>query len=327
MQIPVRIVLVETSHPGNIGAAARAMKTMGLDELVLVAPRDFPSADATARASGADDVLARARVVDSLGDAIADCGFVAGASARLRKLSWPVADPRAGAAALCEHARHTKVAIVFGPEHSGLTNEDLGRCNQVVHIPANPAYSSLNVAMAVQVLCYELRMAALERPADVEQAARRAHASETPHASTAPEAEPDTALRDTTEATGLRDAAEAASLRDEAEAVGRDTAVATDRRESPPATAAELEGFYRHLESALRAAGFLREGRSKQLKLRLRRIFQRSDLDRNEVNILRGAVAALENDCKEARVGRGVPTALADGKRGEPTPQQARSVE
>ena len=197
MQIPVRIVLVETSHPGNIGAAARAMKTMGLDELVLVAPRDFPSADATARASGADDVLARAGVVDSLGDAIADCGFVAGASARLRKLSWPVVDPRAGAAALCEHARHTKVAIVFGPEHSGLTNEDLGRCNQVVHIPANPAYSSLNVAMAVQVLCYELRMAALERPVG--------------NGSTAPEAEPDTALRDTTEATGLRDAPGVAS--------------------------------------------------------------------------------------------------------------------
>ena len=282
MQISVRIVLVETSHPGNIGAAARAMKTMGLDELVLVAPRDFPSADATARASGADDVLARARVVDSLGDAIADCGFVAGASARLRKLSWPVVDPRAGAASLQKHAGETKVAMVFGPEHSGLTNEDLGRCNQVVHIPANPAYSSLNVAMAVQVLCYELRMATLDRPADAEQAARRTHASETPSRSTAPDAEP---------ASGLRDAAAA---------TGPDAAGATAGRDSPPATAAELEGFYRHLESALRVAGFLREGQSKQLKLRLRRIFQRSDLDRNEVNILRGAVAALENDGKEA---------------------------
>lgn len=282
MQIPVRIVLVETSHPGNIGAAARAMKTMGLDELVLVAPREFPSADATARASGADDVLARARVVDSLGDAIADCGFVAGASARLRKLSWPVVDPRAGAAALRKHAGETKVAMVFGPEHSGLTNEDLGRCNQVVHIPANPAYRSLNVAMAAQVICYELRMAALERPVDAERAARRAHTSATPPPSTAPEAEP------------------AAGLRDAAEATDRDATGAMAGRDSPPATAAELEGFYRHLESALRVAGFLREGQSKQLKLRLRRIFQRSDLDRNEVNILRGAVAALENDCEEA---------------------------
>lgn len=295
MQIPVRIVLVETSHPGNIGAAARAMKTMGLDELVLVAPQGFPSADATARASGADDVLARARVVNSLGDAIADCGFVAGASARLRRLSWPVVDPRAGAAALRKHAGETKVAMVFGPEHSGLTNEDLGRCNQVVHIPANPAYSSLNVAMAVQVLCYELRMAALERPADAEPAERRAHASETPPPSTAHEAE------------------RAAGLRAAAEATGRDASGATAGGDSPPATAAELEGFYQHLESALRTAGFMKTDHSRQLRLRLRRIFQRSGLDRNEVNILRGVL-----------------TALADGKRDErrePTPQQAGSIE
>lgn len=294
MQIPVRIVLVETSHPGNIGAAARAMKTMGLDELVLVAPRDFPSADATARASGADDVLAQARVVDSLGAAIADCGFVAGASARLRKLSGPVVDPREGAAALRKHAGETTVAMVFGPEHSGLTNEDLGRCNQVVHIPANPAYSSLNVAMAVQVICYELRMAALKRPVDAEQAARRTHTSAMPPPSTAPEAEP------------------AAGQRDAAEATGRDAAGATGR-DSPPATAAELEGFYLHLESALSAAGFIKTDHSRQLRLRLRRIFQRSGLDRNEVNILRGVL-----------------TALADGKRDErreSTPQQAGSVE
>lgn len=295
MQIPVRIVLVETSHPGNIGAAARAMKTMGLDELVLVAPQDFPSAEATARASGADDVLARTRVVDSLGDAIADCGFVAGASARLRRLSWPVVDPRAGAAALRRHAGETKVAMVFGPEHSGLTNEDLGRCNQVVHIPANPAYRSLNVAMAVQVICYELRMAALKRPVDAEQAARRTHASKTPPSSTEPEAEP---------AAGLLDAAEATSP---------DATGATAGRDSPPATAAELEGFYGHLESALSAAGFMKTDHSRQLRLRLRRIFQRSGLDRNEVNILRGVL-----------------TALADGKRGErreATSQQAGSVE
>ena len=301
MQIPVRIVLVETSHPGNIGAAARAMKTMGPDELVLVAPRDFPSADATARASGADDVLARARVADSLDDAIADCGFVAGASARLRRLSWPVVDPRAGAAALLRHAGETKVAMVFGPEHSGLTNEDLGRCNQVVHIPANPAYSSLNVAMAVQVICYELRMAALERPVDAEQAARLAHASETLPPSTAPEAEPTAGLR------------AAAAGPDTDGATGRDAAGATAGRDSPPATAAELEGFYRHLESALRAAGFMKTDHSRQIRLRLRRIFQRSGLDRNEVNILRGVL-----------------TALADGKRDErrePTPQQAGSVE
>lgn len=257
MQIPVRIVLVETSHPGNIGASARAMKTMGLDELVLVAPRDFPSAEATARASGADDVLARAHIVDSLGDAIADCGFVAGASARPRRLSWPVADPRRSAAALLDHAPHTPVAMVFGPEHSGLTNEDLGRCNQVVHIPANPAYSSLNVAMAVQVLCYELRVAGLDRREAVD------------------------------DAPGERGKARAGA------------APGLEEREAPPATAAELEGFYRHLESALSTAGFLNPERPRQLKLRLRRIFQRSGLDRNEINILRGALTALQDGRKE----------------------------
>ena len=283
MQIPVRIVLVETSHPGNIGASARAMKTMGLDELVLVAPREFPSAEATARASGADDVLASARVVDSLSEAIADCGFVAGASARRRRLSWPLVDPRRGAASLWQQAPDTSVAMVFGPEHSGLTNEDLGRCNQVVHIPANPAYSSLNVAMAVQVLCYELRMAALERPVDAQQTAHRAHAPDTPAAKAVSEAESDA---------GSRDSAKAL------ERVARVAASETDR-ESPPATAAELEGFYLHLESALEAADFLREGRSRQLKLRLRRIFQRSGLDRNEVNILRGVLGALEGGRKE----------------------------
>ncbi len=159
MPLPVRIVLVETSHPGNIGASARAMKTMGMDDLVLVAPKQFPCADATARASGADDVLARARVVASLSEAIEDCGFVVGASARLRSLSWPTVDPRTCARTVCEQAADSSVALVLGPEHSGLTNEDLGRCHQLVHIPANPEYSSLNLAMAVQVLCYELRMA------------------------------------------------------------------------------------------------------------------------------------------------------------------------
>ena len=159
MPLPVRIVLVETSHPGNIGASARAMKTMGLNNLVLVAPKSFPCADATARASGADDVLERARVVSSLSEAIEDCGFVVGASARLRSLRWPTVDPRTCARTICEQAANCSVAIVLGPEHSGLTNEDLGRCHEVVHIPSNPEYSSLNLAMAVQVLCYELRLA------------------------------------------------------------------------------------------------------------------------------------------------------------------------
>lgn len=157
--IAVRIVLCEPTHPGNIGASARAMKTMGLNELVLVAPRQFPSAEATARASGADDLLESAQVVTTLAGAIDDCAYVVGASARLRSLGWPTMTPRVCAAQLVARSRTNKVAIVFGPEHSGLDNEALARCQALVHIPANPMYSSLNLAMAVQVLCYELRMA------------------------------------------------------------------------------------------------------------------------------------------------------------------------
>jgi tRNA (cytidine32/uridine32-2'-O)-methyltransferase len=162
MDIPVRIVLVETSHPGNIGAVARAMKTMGLSDLRLVNPKTFPSDEATARSSGAEDVLARAEVCQTLVEAIADCGYVVGASARLRGMRWPAEDPRAMAANVWDKLRSTNVALVMGPEQSGLTNEDMSRCHALVHIPTHPNYSSLNLAMAVQVLCYELRMAPIE---------------------------------------------------------------------------------------------------------------------------------------------------------------------
>lgn len=155
----VRIILVEPSHPGNIGAAARAMKNMGLSHLFLVNPKIFPHADATTRASGADDVLARAVVCENLDDALSGCHFVVGASARLRRLSIPQWNPRQCAENLLAENTHNMSAIVFGREHSGLTNEELGRCHQLVHIPSNPDYSSLNLAAAVQVLCYELRMA------------------------------------------------------------------------------------------------------------------------------------------------------------------------
>jgi tRNA (cytidine32/uridine32-2'-O)-methyltransferase len=155
----LRIVLVETSHAGNIGAAARAMKNMGLARLYLVNPRQFPHADASARASGADDVLAQAVVCASLDAALMGCGFVVGASARLRSLSVPVLDPRQCAARVRIEAMATEVALVFGREQSGLTNDELGRCHHLMHIPGNPDYSSLNLAAAVQVLSYELRMA------------------------------------------------------------------------------------------------------------------------------------------------------------------------
>jgi TrmH family RNA methyltransferase len=155
-----RIVLVGTTHPGNIGAVARAMKNMGLDELVLVEPRYFPDADATARASGAVDVLEKATVAPTLADAVADCVFVVGASARSRAIDWPCYEPREGAARLLDMRRQGPVAAVFGPEKYGLTNADLDLCNALLTIPANPEFSSLNLAMAVQILSYELRLAA-----------------------------------------------------------------------------------------------------------------------------------------------------------------------
>jgi TrmH family RNA methyltransferase len=155
----LRIVLVETTHPGNIGATARAMKNMGLARLYLVNPEHFPHAEATARASGADDVLAQATVCADLDAALAGCGLVVGASARLRSLSLPQWDPRQCAERVMREAHNTEVALVFGREHSGLTNDELSRCHYLMHIPTNPDYSSLNLAAAVQVLVYELRMA------------------------------------------------------------------------------------------------------------------------------------------------------------------------
>ena len=155
----IRIVLIETSHPGNIGAAARAMKNMGLSRLSLVQPRQFPSAEATSRASGADDLLANAVVTDTLEEAIADCSLVIGASARLRSLSWPQLDVRECAAEVLRGSEGgEEIAILFGREHSGLTNEELERCQYLMHIPTNPEYSSLNLAQAVQVMAYELRV-------------------------------------------------------------------------------------------------------------------------------------------------------------------------
>jgi tRNA (cytidine32/uridine32-2'-O)-methyltransferase len=155
-----RIVLINTSHPGNIGAAARAMKNMGLEELYLVNPKVFPSAEATARASGADDLLARAVCVDKLETAIGDIGLVIGASARSRTLPVPMLDPRRCAELIEQQAETTRTAILFGRERTGLTNDELDRCHYLVQIPTNPDYPSLNVAAAVQVVAYELRVAA-----------------------------------------------------------------------------------------------------------------------------------------------------------------------
>ena len=156
----IKIVLVETSHPGNIGAVARAMKNMSMDNLCLVNPKVFPSADATSRASGADDILAGAKVYETLPEAIGDCQLVLGASARCRSISWPELTPRECAEKVIIHEPGNKVAIVFGRENSGLKNHELDLCHFLLRIPCNSEYSSLNIAAAVQVVCYELFVAA-----------------------------------------------------------------------------------------------------------------------------------------------------------------------
>ncbi|MCB1616305.1 MAG: tRNA (cytosine(32)/uridine(32)-2'-O)-methyltransferase TrmJ [Pseudomonadales bacterium] len=169
----IRIVLVETTHPGNIGGTARAMKNMGLSSLYLVNPLEYPSDKAQWRASNARDTLAAAKVVASLDDAIADCGLVIGTSARDRRIPWPLFNPKECAARSVDEAAQHPVAIVFGREDRGLTNEELHKCHYHVHIPTNPDYSSLNLAAAVQVICYELRMSWLERENHDQESARQ----------------------------------------------------------------------------------------------------------------------------------------------------------
>jgi len=159
----IRIVLVDTSHPGNIGATARAMKNMGLSQLYLVNPRQFPHPEAEWRSSNAEDILQRAKVCISLQEAIAGCYLVFGTSARRRIMSHPVVTPRQAAKKICTAKNQPTTALVFGRESSGLTNAELEQCNYHLQIPANPEYSSLNLAAAVQVCCYELRMAMVDR--------------------------------------------------------------------------------------------------------------------------------------------------------------------
>ena len=234
----IRIVLVGTTHPGNIGAVARAMKNMCLTSLYLVRPKTFPSADATARASGADDILAAAVVCDDLAEALQNCHWVVGASARARTLAWPVFGARACAGQAVSEAVHHPVAIVFGREHSGLTNEELETCHAQLVIPGNPEYMSLNIAAAVQIIAYEIHMAS-----------RADH-----------------------------DAVGSGVVADEAEL----------------ATVEDMEMFYRHLESVMIETGFLDPARPKRLLPRLRRLYNRARPDKNEINILRGILTAVQ---------------------------------
>jgi len=229
----VRIVLARTSHPGNIGAAARAMKTMGLSQLWLVDPAVFPNSQAEAMASGATDLLAQARVCSGLAEALADTTLALGVSARRRDIVAEMLTPGAAAQRLLVDAQAAPVALVFGNETSGLSNEELSLCQGLVTIPANPDYSSLNLAAAVQVLAYEIRQAWLGR---------------------------------------------AAWPQPELEAASGD----------------EVEKFYAHLETTLAELEFLNPGSPGKLMLKLRRLFSRTRLAKEEVNILRGMLSAAQ---------------------------------
>lgn len=236
----IRVVLCRPSHPGNIGAAARAMKTMGLADLYLVEPKRFPDPEADVRATGAVDLLQQARVVASLDEALAGCVFAVGMSARQRDLGPPVGQPRETVSRLLREAEQGAVALVFGNETVGLSNEEVLRCQAAVCIPTDPSFSSLNLGAAVQLMCYECRMTVFaERPPVPAQGV-------TPFT-------------------------------------------------SPAATADEVEGFFRHLESVMRATGFLNPAQPGRLMPKLRRLFGRARLERDEVNILRGVLSATQN--------------------------------
>ena len=231
----IRILLVGTTHPGNIGAAARAMKNMGLSDLGLVAPKIYPSEEANARAAGADDILDQARVYASLDEALADREQIIGASARLRTIAWPQLNPKECAEKVIANA-NLKTAILFGRERTGLSNDELERCHYLLHIPCNPAFSSLNVAAAVQVVAYELFQAA--------QAA---------------------------------------------------SPLASADDESALANGEEMESFHGHLLQTLYDIGFLHERKSSPMLVRrLRRIFIRSRLEKPDIHILRGILAAVQ---------------------------------
>jgi tRNA (cytidine32/uridine32-2'-O)-methyltransferase len=237
----IRIVLVNPSHPGNIGAVARAMKNMGLTRLFLVAPEAFPHPEATWRAVGADDVLNQAIVTADLPQALTGCEYVYAASARSRRLEWPGGDARQCAEQIAQQHSGQEVALVFGRESSGLTNEEFAHCHYHVYIPANEAFSSLNLAAAVQILAYELRMALLAHNANAPKVPRQLAPNE------------------------------------------------------------QVQGFFDHLENTLVQIDFLNPSHPKRLMQRLQRLFNRSQMDETEVNILRGILTAVNKVAEEAQ--------------------------
>ena len=244
MTSSVRIVLVETTHGGNIGAAARAMKTMGLHALYLVRPCKYLTYEALARASGANAVLEQAVVCDSLAEAVAGCTRVYGCSARKRSLHVPLTEPDVCAGEICAAPAQETHAVVFGRERSGLTNDELDLCQSQVYIPADPSFSSLNLAAAVQVIAYEIRRHSLQEESSLPPA------------------------------------------------------VPSDTRDETLATADQLDGLVAHFRQTMIDVAFLDPQNPRLLIPKLRRLFLRSELSSNEINILRGFLAAVNKSVK-----------------------------
>jgi len=233
----IRIVLVNTSHPGNIGAAARVMKNMGLSQLYLVEPKAFPHADSFAMAAGANDILDKAREVDSLEDALSGCQLVLGTTARSRKLRHQIVEPREAAIKTAELSSDFQVAIVFGRERTGLTNAEIDQCEILINIPTNPDFSSLNVASAVQILSYELKLA----------------------------------HRDKTKQQQLKQA-----------------------KHLEFASHNEIENYFVHLQQTIEQVGFLDTSHSPQIMPKLKSLYHRCNLEKSEINILRGILTAVD---------------------------------
>ena len=247
----IRVVLSHTTHPGNIGAAARAMKTMGLRHLYLINPRYFPDPQADAMAAGADDLLRDAVVCRSIDEALRGVVFTVAMTARLRDISIEAMTPREAMPLLLQQAAAQPVALLFGTEMSGLTNEETGKAQVLVNIPADPDFSSLNLAAAVQVMGYELNVAARN------------------HVPDAPQVQP---RHGTAQPTGAGVAASHAS----------------NVSKVRPATHEQVEGFFAHLEKTLFEIGFFTTQNPARLMQRLRRLYARTRLEQEEVNILRG---------------------------------------
>ena len=265
----IRIVLVEPGHPGNIGASARAMKTMGLSKFYLVSPKRYPDPQAEWRAAGALDLLDNAVVVDSLSEAIADCDLVIGTSTRVRSIPWPVHTANEIAALVMADIQSSRIAIIFGREASGLSNEELQLCHMHLRIPTHPAYASLNLSMAVQTVSYELFQASLAAETKREAAGA---------ATTA-----------TTATAGVK---------------AKDKDPEWDR---PLSTVSAMESFFSHLEQVLTETDFLDPNNPGKVLTRFRRLYTRIRPDETEMQMLRGFLSQIQIKLKTKPQKQNIP--------------------